>query len=29
VVMVQRPPTPVGEQVTDVEEALGWLARHI
>ena len=29
VVMIQRPPTPVGEQVTDVEEALGWLARHL
>ncbi len=29
VVMVQRPPTPGGEQVTDVEEALGWLARHL
>ncbi len=30
VVMVQRPPIPVGgEQVTDVEEALAWLARHL
>jgi len=29
VVMVQRPATPEGEQVTDVEEALAWLARHL
>jgi precorrin-6A/cobalt-precorrin-6A reductase len=29
VVMIQRPPTPAGKQVTDVEEALGWLARHL
>jgi precorrin-6A/cobalt-precorrin-6A reductase len=29
VVMIQRPPTPGGEQVTDVEAALGWLARHL
>ena len=29
VVMIQRPPTPAGAQVTDVEAALGWLARHL
>ena len=30
VVMVQRPPTPAGERVSqDVEEALAWLARHL
>jgi precorrin-6A/cobalt-precorrin-6A reductase len=29
VVMVQRPPTPVGERVAGVEEALAWLARHL
>ena len=29
VVMIQRPPTPGGEQVTDVEAALGWLAQHL
>jgi precorrin-6A/cobalt-precorrin-6A reductase len=29
VVMIQRPPTPVVEQVTDVEAALGWLERHL
>jgi precorrin-6A/cobalt-precorrin-6A reductase len=29
VVMIQRPPMPAGEQVSDVEEALGWLARHL
>jgi precorrin-6A/cobalt-precorrin-6A reductase len=29
VVMIQRPPTPGGEQVPDVEEALRWLARHL
>jgi precorrin-6A/cobalt-precorrin-6A reductase len=29
VMMVQRPPQPGGEQVTDVEEALGWLVRHL
>ena len=29
VVMIQRPPTPGGEQVTDVEAALGWLSRHL
>jgi precorrin-6A/cobalt-precorrin-6A reductase len=30
VVMIQRPPTPAGgEQVTDVEAALGWLARRL
>ena len=29
VVMVQRPAIPEGEQVTDVEEALAWLARHL
>jgi precorrin-6A/cobalt-precorrin-6A reductase len=29
VVMIQRPPTPGGEQATDVEGAIGWLARHL
>jgi len=29
VVMVQRPAIPGGEQVTDVEEAIAWLARHL
>jgi precorrin-6A/cobalt-precorrin-6A reductase len=29
VVMIQRPPTPGGEQVTGVEGAIGWLARHL
>ena len=29
VVMIQRPPTPVGEQVADVRAALEWLARHL
>jgi precorrin-6A/cobalt-precorrin-6A reductase len=29
VVMIQRPPTPGGEQVTDVAQALAWLARHL
>jgi precorrin-6A/cobalt-precorrin-6A reductase len=29
VVMVQRPPTPAGERVAGVEEALAWLARHL
>jgi precorrin-6A/cobalt-precorrin-6A reductase len=30
VVMIQRPPAPAGgEQVADVEAALGWLARHL
>jgi precorrin-6A/cobalt-precorrin-6A reductase len=30
VVMIQRPSTPAGgEQVADVEEALGWLARYL
>ena len=29
VVMGQRPAIPEGEQVTDVEEALAWLARHL
>jgi precorrin-6A/cobalt-precorrin-6A reductase len=29
VVMIQRPPTPAGERVADVEEALAWLARHL
>jgi precorrin-6A/cobalt-precorrin-6A reductase len=29
VVMVQRPAVPEGEQVTDVAEALAWLARQL
>jgi precorrin-6A/cobalt-precorrin-6A reductase len=29
VVMIQRPPRPAGKQVSDVEAALGWLARHL
>jgi precorrin-6A/cobalt-precorrin-6A reductase len=29
VVMIQRPPTPVGEQVAEVKAALEWLARHL
>jgi precorrin-6A/cobalt-precorrin-6A reductase len=29
VVMVQRPPIPGGEQVTDVQAALAWLAQHL
>jgi precorrin-6A/cobalt-precorrin-6A reductase len=29
VVMIQRPPLPAGEQVTDVEQALVWLAKHL
>ncbi len=29
VVMVQRPPMPAGEQVTDVEQAVLWLEQHL
>ncbi len=29
VVMVNRPPVPPGEQVTDVDEALVWLLQHL
>jgi precorrin-6A/cobalt-precorrin-6A reductase len=29
VVMIQRPPMPVGEQVTDVEHAMAWLQQHL
>ncbi|NJM95560.1 MAG: cobalt-precorrin-6A reductase, partial [Acaryochloridaceae cyanobacterium CSU_5_19] len=28
VVMVQRPPVPEGQQVADLEDALGWLRQH-
>lgn len=29
VVMIQRPPVPAGDQVTDVEQALVWLEKHL
>lgn len=29
VVMIQRPPMPEGEQVTDVEQAFVWLEKHL
>jgi precorrin-6A/cobalt-precorrin-6A reductase len=29
VVMIQRPPLPAGEQVTEVEHAVAWLQRHL
>jgi precorrin-6A/cobalt-precorrin-6A reductase len=29
VVMIQRPPMPAGEQVTDVEQAFVWLEKHL
>lgn len=29
VVMIQRPPLPAGEQVTDVEQAVLWLEQHL
>jgi precorrin-6A/cobalt-precorrin-6A reductase len=29
VVMIQRPPLPTGEQVTNVDQALAWLTKHL
>jgi precorrin-6A/cobalt-precorrin-6A reductase len=29
VVLIQRPPLPEAEQVTDIEAALGWLKKHL